>query len=64
MVQVEGQGFIPGAVLTVVITRPDGNVIKGDGTGTPGSDVVIVDANGVLTYQYALSGIDAEGNQR
>ncbi|HXG75337.1 MAG TPA: SpaA isopeptide-forming pilin-related protein [Gaiellaceae bacterium] len=39
------------------ITRPDGTVIKGDGTFTLGSDLVFTGEDGTLYYEYILHGI-------
>jgi len=55
-----GTGFDCGVTLTVKVTRPDGTVVTGDGTETPGSDTVTTDANGEFTYNYQLDGITGE----
>lgn len=55
---ISGEGFDCNTLLTVKITRPDGTVVKGDGSGTPGSDSVTTDNQGAFTYNYKLNGID------
>lgn len=54
---ITGEGFQCGAVLTVRVTRPDGSVVTGDGSGTSGSDTVTVDDQGYFTYSYMLNGV-------
>jgi uncharacterized repeat protein (TIGR01451 family) len=53
-VTVSGSGFDAGSTLTVVVTRPDGSVVTGDGSETSGSDDVVADAGGGFTYAYIL----------
>jgi hypothetical protein len=52
-----GTGFAPNAIYTIAVTRPDGSVVIGDGSFTPGSDTVLTDASGNFTYNYILDGI-------
>ena len=56
---ITGTGFAQNAIYTIVVTRPDGSVVIGDGSFTPGSDKVITDASGNFTppYNYILDGI-------
>jgi len=54
---ISGSGFDANIDLLVRVTRPDGSVITGDGSGTPGSDVVVTDGAGGFTYNYILDGI-------
>ncbi|HEY4695667.1 MAG TPA: SpaA isopeptide-forming pilin-related protein [Candidatus Hydromicrobium sp.] len=54
---ITGTGFLPNAVYTIVVTRPDGSVVIGDGSFVPGSDSVLSDASGNFTYNYTLDGI-------
>lgn len=70
-VMISGSGFPANTDLVVRVTRPDGSVITGDGSGTPGSDTVTTDGDGNFTYNYILDGIvgtylvevlDGEGN--
>lgn len=56
-VVITGQGFQCGVLLTVKVTRPDGSVVKGDGTFAPGSDTAVTDSTGAFTYNYQLNGI-------
>src|SRR5436309_8740601 len=39
-VHVSGMGYAPSCDVVVQVTRPDGSVVTGDGTFTPGSDTV------------------------
>jgi len=55
---ISGEGFDCGVLLTVKVTRPDGSVVKGDGSGTPGSDNVTIDSKGTFTYNYQIDGTD------
>jgi hypothetical protein len=59
-VAVSGTGFLPETAYTIVITRPDGSIITGDGSYTAGSDTVTSDINGAITYSYILDGISGE----
>lgn len=54
---ITGTGFAPNAIYTIVVTRPDGSVVIGDGSFTPGSDKVLTDDSGNFTYNYILDGI-------
>jgi hypothetical protein len=56
-VQISGSGFEANASLTVRVTRPDGSIVTGDGTFTPGSDNVTTNENGAVLYTYTLDGI-------
>src|SRR5919109_4525346 len=40
-VHISGSGYAAGCQVTVKVTRPDGSVVLGDGTATPGSDTVL-----------------------
>ena len=51
-VQVSGTAFTPSTQVTVRITRPDGSIVRAD--GTPGSDTVSVDLWGNFTYVYVV----------
>src|SRR3954451_17598265 len=57
-VQVSGTGYAADCQVTVPVTRPDGSVVTGDGTETPGSDDVPTGADGTFSYAYRLAGID------
>ena len=54
---VTGSGYNPGDQLDIVIIRPDGRIIKGDGSNTQGWDTVTANGNGNFTYNYILNGI-------
>ena len=56
-VHITGGGYGPLCDVTVRVTRPDGSVVKGDGTSTPGSDTVTTDALGKFAYDYKLNEI-------
>ena len=53
-VHVMGEGYIPFETLTVQVTRPDGSIVTGNGTETPGSDAVGADADGKFAYDYII----------
>jgi len=57
-VVVSGSGFDVNSDLLVKVIRPDGSVVKGDGSFTPGSDTVTADSTGSFTYQYILDGVE------
>ncbi|HET9476318.1 MAG TPA: hypothetical protein VFP63_02390, partial [Dehalococcoidia bacterium] len=56
-VTVTGTGFAPNTTYDIPIIRPDGSLVKGDGTLTPGWDSITSDASGDFTYLYKLDGI-------
>ena len=56
-VQIAGSGFAPSVELTVQVTRSDGSVITGDGSGNAGSDTVTTDVGGSFQYAYGLQGM-------
>src|SRR5262245_32737965 len=41
-VLISGTEFQPGAVLQIQVIRPDGSIVKGDGSFAPGTDSVTV----------------------
>ena len=55
---ITGSGFDANIELMVRVTRPDNSVITGDGSGTPGSDIVTTDSVGNFNYSYLLDGIE------
>jgi large repetitive protein len=59
-VQVTGLGFAPRCDLTLRVTRPDGSVVTGDGSETPGSDSVLTSSSGGIGYEYRLLAIAGE----
>jgi hypothetical protein len=56
-VTIFGSGFTPNSGFDVVVIRPGGSVVTGDGTFTPGYDTITSDANGNIFYYYILDGI-------
>ncbi len=57
-VAVTGVGFTSGESYAVPVIRPDGSVVLGDGSFSPGWDQVTADENGAFTYQYELDGVE------
>jgi len=55
-VHISGGGYAPSDYALPVL-RPDGTVVKGDGSFTPGWDIVSADAAGNLAYDYKLDGV-------
>src|SRR4029453_1173288 len=51
-VHISGTGYAPDCYVIVQVVRPDGSVVTGDGTNTPGSDTAVADAEGNLVYDY------------
>jgi hypothetical protein len=56
-VTIYGSGFAPGASYDVPVIRPDGSIVTGDGSFTPGWDTIQADSAGGFTYYYVLNGI-------
>lgn len=56
-----GTGFAPLCDVYVRVTRPNGTVLKGDGTSTPGMDVVTTDEYGNLASAYIRQGSSISG---
>ena len=52
---ITGAGFDPNMFVDIVITRPDGTVVTGDGTQTQGWDIVQADGLGAFSYSYWLN---------
>ena len=59
-VPIAGTGFLPNAAYTIVVTRPDGSIVMGDGSYRTGSDIISADNNGNFTYYYKLDGIEGK----
>src|SRR5262245_51939407 len=57
IVTVSGNGFAPSASYDVVVIRPDGSIVKGDGSFRSGWDTVQSNLLGNFTYLYQLDGI-------
>jgi Domain of unknown function (DUF5979) len=57
-VHMSGAGYAPSCLVKIKVVRPDGSVVKGDGSFTPGVDQVRTTARGRLAYDYVLNGIE------
>jgi len=53
---ITGTGFEAYALLDIPVIQPDGSIVKGDGTETPGWDTVEADEFGDFTYYYTVPG--------
>ena len=58
IVTVTGGGFAANTLYDIPIIRPNGTIVKGDGSYLPGWDTVQSDESGAFTYLYQLDGID------
>jgi hypothetical protein len=54
---ITGGGFAPNTFYDIPVIRPDGSIVIGDGSQTPGWDTVQSDVSGGFTYLYHLDGI-------
>ena len=54
---ITGAGFAPSTNYAIPVIRPDGTIVKGDGSFVPGWDKVQSDASGAFTYSYQLDGV-------
>ena len=59
LVHMSGTGYAAGCDVVVKVTRPDGLVVVGDGSGAFGSDTVSTDLFGNFTYEYQLQSMPA-----
>jgi len=57
VVTVTGTGFAAGTTYVVPVKRPNGSIVKGDGSFQPGADEVTSDGDGNFTYRYQLDGV-------
>src|SRR3990172_8890703 len=57
-VTITGAGFSSNASYDVPVIRPDGTIVRGDGTFTTGWDTVVSDGSGSFTYPYELDGVE------
>lgn len=57
-VHMTGSGYARSCVVRVRVVRPDGSVVRGDGSFEPGVDEVLTTARGRLVYDYVLNGIE------
>ncbi len=55
-----GSGFTPNVQVIVQVIRVDGSIVTGNGTETPGSDMITADPYGSFIYPYWLSGGTSE----
>src|SRR6185295_11092642 len=53
-VHISGVAFPLMTDLSLRVTRPDGSVVTGDGTNTPGTDTVTTDAQGAFSFDYII----------
>ncbi|MDD5435016.1 MAG: DUF11 domain-containing protein, partial [Nitrospira sp.] len=56
IVYIYGNGFTPNQQVIVQVIRVDGSIVTGNGTETPGSDMITVDPLGSFIYPYLLDG--------
>jgi hypothetical protein len=59
VVHLTGAGYATDCDVVVKVTRPDGAVVTGDGSGTAGSDTVATDLFGGFSYDYQLPSMPA-----
>ena len=57
-VLIGGSGFDPYVDYDIPVIRPDGSIVRGDGSFTLGWDTVQADAYGEFTYAYMLDGVE------
>jgi Domain of unknown function (DUF5979) len=57
-VHMTGSGYARSCLVKVKVVRPDGSVVRGDGSFAPGVDQVRTTARGRLFYDYELNGIE------
>jgi len=57
IVTVTGAGFAADTDYDIPVIRPDGTIVRGDGTFLPGWDTVHSDGSGAFTYLYQLDGV-------
>lgn len=61
-VMIFGEGFIANETYMIVITRPDGSIVKGDGSLEEGSDEIKTDKKGRFKYKYLLEKVSESFN--
>jgi len=54
---ITGGGFAPDTLYDIPVIRPDGSIVTGDGSNTPGWDTVQSDGSNAFTYLYQLDGL-------
>ncbi|MCH8065152.1 MAG: hypothetical protein IIC90_04930, partial [Chloroflexi bacterium] len=55
-----GLNFAVSSSFDVVVERPDGSIVIGDGSEAPGWDTVSSDVEGGFVYFYVLNGVETE----
>ncbi|MDD3520996.1 MAG: hypothetical protein PHU65_07195, partial [Actinomycetota bacterium] len=48
------EGFIANETYVIAVTRPDGSIVKGDGSLEEGPDEIDTDKKGRFKYKYLL----------
>jgi hypothetical protein len=56
-VLISGSGFEANTNYYIPVIRPDGTIVLGDGTFTPGYDSINSDTDGAFLYEYILDGV-------
>ena len=56
-VQISGSGFAANTTYAIPVLRPNGSIVLGDGSFTPGWDTATSDGSGNLSYSYQLDGV-------
>jgi len=59
-VMITGDNFLPNESYEIVVTRPDGSIVKGDGSFEEGSDIITSNKKGGFKYKYQLAEISDE----
>ena len=57
IVTITGGGFAPNTLYDIAVIRPDGSIVRGDGSFSCGWDTVQSRGSGSFTYRYQLDGI-------
>ncbi len=59
VVHITGDGFEPNQTYAVPVKRPNGSIVKWNGTSfEPGWDTATADGSGNLSYDYQLNGVE------
>ncbi|MHB1347050.1 MAG: hypothetical protein ACYCXK_06115 [Candidatus Humimicrobiaceae bacterium] len=61
-VMICGTDFVPNEVYSVEVIRPDGSVVKGDGSFEFGIDTITSDNGGAFKYKYQLAEVSDSFN--
>lgn len=56
-VHITGTGYDANTAYDIPVRRPDGSIVKGDGSPAPSWDTTTTDGSGNLAYDYELDGI-------